>query len=204
MIGKRGSCLLAISLLVLSALPVPAQGDRVTRASSLSRSESDLRIGPPSPVRIPRPPTYPAVGFNGMVHAAGVIFSGTVRRIDRRPATDEQALETVAITFHVDTGLRGTRGGQDVTVAEWIGLWSNGQRYRVGEKVLLFFYPRSKLGLTSWVGGPLGRFNVSASGYVFPTRQQYSAFRSDPVLGGKLRLRISDFALAVSEASGKE
>jgi len=45
-------------------------------------------------------------------------------------------------------------------------LWSFGLRYRRGERALLFLYPPSRLGLTSWVGGPLGRFAVDSTGSV--------------------------------------
>lgn len=205
MTGKGNFCLLVISLLVLGPAFASAQADRTNRPSNLPRFEpNQSRSFPPFPVRGPRSPANPDSGFSGLARAAGIIFSGTVKRIELRPATNGQTLETVAVTFHVESGMRGARRNQDLTISQWIGLWSSGQQYRVGQKVLLFLYPRSKLGLTSWVGGPLGRFHVDASGHVLPTPEQYSAFRTDPVLGGKSRLRISDFALAVSEAGGKE
>jgi len=53
------------------------------------------------------------------------------------------------VTFHIESGLRGATAGRNLTINEWIGLWSSGQRYAVGERVLLFLYPKSKLGLTS-------------------------------------------------------
>ena len=42
----------------------------------------------------------------------------------------------------------------------------SGERYRSGEHLLLFFYSPSKLGLTSPVGGSLGRFAVDSAGNV--------------------------------------
>jgi len=47
-----------------------------------------------------------------------------------------------------------------------MGVWENGQRYRVGEKVFLFLYQPSKLGLTSIVGGPQGRMSIHRGGQV--------------------------------------
>jgi hypothetical protein len=138
-----------------------------------------------------------------MSRAAGMIFSGTVTRVERRPAAG-QAIETIAITFHIENAIRGASPGQDLTIAQWIGLWSSGQRYRVGERVLLFLYPPSRLGLTSCVAGPVGRFQIDAWGRVLLSAQHLSLFRTDPVLGGKSRLRLSDFALAVRQASGEE
>jgi hypothetical protein len=146
----------------------------------------------------------PIFGFPDMVRAAGMIFSGTVTAIERRPAANQaQAIATVAITFHIEHAFRGARLGENLTISQWMGLWSSGQRYRVGERVLLFLYPPSKLGLTSCVAGPMGRFDVDAWGRVWFSAQHLSAFRTDPVLGGKSRL-LSDFALAVRQASGEE
>jgi hypothetical protein len=133
-----------------------------------------------------------------------MIFSASVKRIERRPATRGQSVETVAITFHVERAIRGATPGEDLTVAQWIGLWSGGQRYRVGERVLLFLYPRSKLGLTSCVGGMLGRFHVDAWGRVLLSTQQLTALHKDPVLGGRSRVPFSDFALAVRHAGEEE
>jgi hypothetical protein len=139
-----------------------------------------------------------------MVRAAGTIFSGTVTSIARRPANHGQAVETVAITFHVENAIRGATPGEDLTISQWIGLWSGGQRYRVGERVLLFLYPPSKLGLTSCVAGAMGRFTIDARGRILLSAQHLSAFRADPVLGGRSRVRFSDFALAVRHAGEEE
>ena len=133
-----------------------------------------------------------------------MIFSGTVTTVSRDRTAANQALQTVAITFRVENAIRGATSGESVTITQWIGLWSSGQRYRVGERVLLFLYPPSKLGLTSCVGASLGRFGVDAAGRVLLSSQQLSAFLKDPALGGKSRLRFSDFALAVRQASEEE
>jgi hypothetical protein len=142
-----------------------------------------------------------------MAHAAGMIFSGTVTAIARSPSRSQpftQSVKTVAITFRVDQGIRGATPGQDLTIHQWMGVWTNGQRYRVGERVLLFLYPPSKLGLTSCVGGPLGRFMFDSAGRALISAQHLSAFYSDPILGGKSYARFSDFAEAVRRASAEE
>jgi hypothetical protein len=133
-----------------------------------------------------------------------MIFAGTVTRIECRPANEPQAIATVAVTFHIDHAVRGVRDGENITVSQWIGLWSSGQRYRVGERVFLFLYRPSRLGLTSSVGGPIGRFHIDSWEHVLLSAQHFSVFRTDPVLGGKSRLRLSDFALAVRHASEEE
>jgi hypothetical protein len=159
----------------------------------------DLRGRVPIPPQVPRRP----IGFPTISNAAGTIFSGTVTAIARRAATSGQPIETVAITFYVENAIRGTSPGQELTISQWIGLWSAGQRYRVGERLLLFLYPPSKLGLTSCVSGPMGRFTVDPGGRVLLSAQHLSSFRSDPVLGGKSRVQFRDVAFAVQRAEGE-
>jgi len=139
-----------------------------------------------------------------IARAAGAIFSGTVTLIARRPASSSQAVETFVITFHIENAIRGATPGEDLTISQWIGLWSSGQRYRVGERVLLFLYPPSKLGLTSCVAGAMGRFTIDPRGRVLLSAQHLSAFRADPVLGGKSRVSFSDLASAVQRAGEEE
>jgi hypothetical protein len=133
-----------------------------------------------------------------------MIFSGTVIRIERRPAANGQSVDTVVITFQVENSIRGATPGHRLTISQWSGLWSSGQRYRIGQRVLLFLYPRSKLGLTSVVAGPMGRFDVDQWGYVLLSSRHLSGLQFDPVLGGKSRVRFGDFASAVRHASGEE
>lgn len=215
MIGKCRSCLLAIVFCMVGAPFLGAQTalppDAWVAKDSLSDLADHLPIllqpsAPLLPPVIPHLPIRaPIFGFHDVVRAAGMIFSGTVTAIERRPATNQaQAVATVAITFHIEQALRGARLGENLTISQWMGLWSSGQRYRVGERVLLFLYPPSKLGLTSCVAGSMGRFEVDAWGRVWLSAQHLSAFRTDPVLGGKSRLRLSDFALAVRQASEEE
>ena len=184
-----------------------------TEAKSGLEFKPDFVLRMPVPVQPPgtgiHPPRRPinprgVFGFPRFVRAAGMIFSGTVSQIERHPANVGQSVETIAVTFHVESGIRGAMPGGNLTIVQWVGLWSAGQRYRVGERVLLFLYPNSKLGLTSCVGGQLGRLAVDPTGHVLLTAQHLSAFREDPVLGGKSRPRLSDFALAVRRASEEE
>jgi hypothetical protein len=182
------------------AQPDVAQPD-VTQPSPREQLRPHLPIHPPgAPVHNP-PPGF---GFLLLARTAGTIFSGTVTAIRRHPINQGEAVETVAITFRVDNAIRGATRGEDLTVLQWIGLWSSGQRYRVGERVLLFLYPPSKLGLTSCVAGALGRFTIDPRGQALLSAQHLSAFQSDPVLGGKSRASFSDFALAVRQAGEEE
>ena len=212
--GSACSCLLALSLVILPSGFLHSQSDRADRRTDLAPGlTSDFALFPPHGIRPPEPiPPWPhppvappgTIGLRQMAQAAGMIFSATVTNISRRPATRGQALETVAITFHIENAIRGATPGEDLTISQWIGLWSTGQRYRVGERTLVFLYPPSKLGLTSCVGGPLGRFATDPLGRVSLSAQQISAFRTDPVLGGKSRVSFRVFALAVRQAAGEE
>ncbi|HTZ83673.1 MAG TPA: hypothetical protein VMB66_10800 [Candidatus Acidoferrales bacterium] len=212
MFGKNYACLLAICVVLApiysaaqrqqsirrSSISLPSASDPVEERSlfippTLIRPAPEFRLYRPGPIALPE-----------MIRSAGLIFAGTVIRIERRPGTSAHSVETVTITFRVENAIRGATPGEGLTISQWIGLWSSGQRYRLGEHVLLFLYPPSKLGLTSSVAGLLGRFQVDAWGRILPSPQQLSALQKDPVLGGKSRIRFGDFALAVRRANEEE
>ncbi len=210
MIG-RSWCLLVL-LVVCSAVASSGQTDVRLPARTLRGFVAKPGSGalPSSRDRSMRAPFLPALHerselvFSKMARAAGMIFSAVVTGIERRPATLGESVETVRITFHVERAIRGATPGEDLTVSQWIGLWAGGQRYHVGERVAVFLYPRSRLGLSSCVGGALGRFEMDAWGRVVMSGEQVSGFQRDPVLGGKSQVAFSDFALAVRHAGEEE
>lgn len=136
-------------------------------------------------------------GFSELAQAAGTIFSGTVTAITPHPVTSGQGIDTVSVTFHVERAIRGAIPNQDLTISQWMGLWLTGQRYLIGERVLVFLYPTSKLGLTSSVAGAMGRFAIDAHGWISFSTQHRSAFQGDPFLAQKSRVSFSEFAAAV-------
>lgn len=197
---------------LLSARLLIADSCRASRNARPGTSRAAPQDGPeifpplhefPQPVRIFRPPSRPVV-LSQMSRAAGMIFSGQVTAIARRHASGGNAIETVDVTFRVERAIRGVKKGQILTVAQWAGVWSRGERYRVGQRLLLFLYPPSRLGLTSSVGGALGRFTVDIAGWVLLSEQHLSAFATDPVLRGKSRVAFNDFAQNVRRVSGEE
>jgi len=105
-------------------------------------------------------------GLRRVTRAAGTIFGGTVASVRRLTANKPNELETMELTFRAEQGVRGVQRGQTLTIREWAGLWAAGERYQPGQRVFLFLYPPSRLGLTSPVGGPQGRFAVDAQGRV--------------------------------------
>jgi hypothetical protein len=89
-----------------------------------------------------------------------------VLQVEHHNSDSSSALATTRIVFRVDEAIRNVRRGQTVAINEWAGLWQSGERYHPGERVLLFLYPPSKLGLTSPVGNRAGRFAVNRAGLV--------------------------------------
>lgn len=206
--ARSGSCLLVILFALAAPLAMRCQTD-LTEAYRGERSAGDSpmpwspRNPPPyfpgrgpigiSPRRFPVPPVR--IGLPQITRAAGTIFSGRVTAVASVPASGSQ-VEAVSISFHVDRAIRGVVPGQNLTIFQWIGLWTGGQRYRVGEQVVLFLYPPSKLGLTSCVGGPLGRFSIDSLNQISFSEQHVAAFGGDPMLRGKSHISFPVFIRA--------
>ena len=118
----------------------------------------------------------------------------------RRVAESEPGIvPTVEITFKVEQAIRGTHDGQLLTIREWAGLWESGERYHSGERLLLFLYGPSKLGLTSPVGGALGRFRVDSGGNVILDTARFAS--SLPLPSSRQAIgtgRVSSRALALA------
>jgi hypothetical protein len=131
---------------------------------------------------------------------SGYIFSGTVRAVERLAPRTNASVAVMRITFHVDQGLRGTRTGQTLVIREWAGLWQAGDRYRAGERVMLFLYPPSKLGLTSPVGGASGRFPVDPGGQVIIESRGPSPKR----FPGHVRMGPRDFYRTLRRSAEEE
>jgi len=115
----------------------------------------------PAPITNPITPNVPK-----LTKSSGYIFAGTVKSVERVAARSQLSTPVMRITFQVQRGMLGVSTGKTLTINEWAGLWQTGERYRVGEQVLLFLYPPSKLGLTSPVGGWSGHFNLGNGGKV--------------------------------------
>ncbi|HVO81433.1 MAG TPA: hypothetical protein VMT28_11915 [Terriglobales bacterium] len=114
--------------------------------------------------RLGREPGGPTL--SQLSRKAGYIFAGTVTAVERIAPTSADKLGVMRVSFQVDEAIRGVQAGQTLTIREWAGLWESGEGYRPGDRLVLFLYPPSKLGLTSPVGGPAGRFSVDNDGYV--------------------------------------
>jgi hypothetical protein len=136
-----------------------------------------------------------APSLRQLTRDSGYIFAGRVSAIQRVTAGPTFEVATVRITFQVEQGIRGVRTGQTLVIREWSGLWEQGERYRPGERVLLFLYRPSKLGLTSPVAGASGRFKVDNLGQL--NINDVASLASDPTtvpFRGKIRVNSRDFA----------
>jgi hypothetical protein len=203
--------LLAAFLLILLAALLRGQDAGADRTATAPTNPELLRYAPsieagsaspfPEPAdalpiagfplgHYPRAPGLP--GFLQIARPAGIIFSGTVTAVSRASTKGRAAM---AITF-----IRGVSAGQNLTIHEWAGLWNRGESYRVGERVFLFLYNPSRLGLTSPVAGGMGRFTVNSAGKILLTTPHIHLFATDPILGGKTILSYGDFAHALQRA----
>jgi len=166
-------------------------------------------LTPTEPVWIP-PPSLPrrypvaSLVFPQLVRAAGIIFSGQVTSIERAATASGPYRASTTVTFQVERAIRGTSPGQKLTMHEWAGVWTGGERYYVGERVLLFLHSPGKLGLTSLVAGAMGRFAMDFKGNIVMSAQDIVALAADPVLGGKAVVSYADFAQAVRRSGGEE
>lgn len=113
--------------------------------------------------------------------------------------------------FRIDRGIAGIESGQILTIHEWIGALSRQPALRSGERVLLFLYPPSRLGLTSPVGGVQGLVRLDSTGqnvaeYALPvqstSRAGYQGSSADAsALHG--RIPVSQLERAIRTARGK-
>jgi hypothetical protein len=160
--------------------------------------------GPSVAQKLPAATMPAAPTLARLTRSSAYIFSGTVVAIRRLAPASSGALAAVQITFHVDQAIQGVRTGQMLTIREWAGLWESGEHYRKGERVMVFLHRPSPMGLTSTVGGPMGRFTVDRSGAVvlgpgkFPALWPRSTTPVTPLL--KTRVSRRDFARAVLQA----
>jgi hypothetical protein len=105
--------------------------------------------------------------------SASVIFSGTVLQLERVVAPDAKPA-FVRVKFRVDEAVRGCHAGETVTLDEWAELWMRGDRYRKGQRVLIFLYPPSQTGVSSPVAGDVGTFTTGPDGLLRTTPLQVS------------------------------
>jgi len=119
---------------------------------------------------------------------AGMIFAGTVTAAQQSVTTDTMPTDRpgpgstpeIQLSFRVDEAIAGVEPGQILTIHEWAGACAMHRPMKAGQHILIFFYPPSRLGLTSPVGGSLGQFDLDDSGkYVADHRRQSFSFSTE-------------------------
>ena len=147
----------------------------------------------------PEAPIRKTAELGRIVRQSGMIFAGRVVSIQLDGVSASGRIASVQITVQVEQGVRGTTAGQNLTFREWGGLWSAGERYRVGQRVLLFLYPPSALGLTSPVGGSAGRYQIDRSGQIRLTSEPQGTVRhpGSVASGASRMVPVREFARAL-------
>jgi hypothetical protein len=207
MAGIWWRLLAAFSLILVAAILLRGQdaaADRSAPTPTLAPEPYPPAIEPAQPpAPIVRPTSYPVargtlalpqVILPQIVRAAGIIFAGRVIFVGRAAGRFEetaassfgQGASSTTVTFQVEDAIRGSSTGQNLTIHEWSGLWNRGERYRVGERVLLFLYSPSRLGLTSPVAGLTGRFAINPQGEIVMNAQNAASLTANPLLSEKL------------------
>jgi hypothetical protein len=136
---------------------------------------------------IPAVPVTSELSLEQLSRRAGIIFAGTVVRVEvPEKAESPEISRFVQVTFRVDDGIRNANSGELITIREWAGLWrtGSGERYRLGEKLLMFYYPPNGSGTTSSVAGSAGRFTINAQDQIHvTTERKQSLFRAARLRG---------------------
>jgi hypothetical protein len=180
--------------------PFSSRGVRLWLLFILLGSSSGFAAQLPSAITL-----APDLTLARLTRNSAYIFSGTVLAVQQVPPSSNH-LAVIQVTFHVDQGILGVRTGETLRVWEWAGLWESGARYRPGERLMLFLHRPSRLGLTSPVGGPMGRFNVDRSGSIVLNPSLLGPARTGgagsvpvkaPTPPGKIRVNRRDFARAI-------
>ncbi len=214
-----GSCwrllaaFLLISVVALSAAQDVTEERPAAQVSSSATSQYSPVTDEARPPELPRVPLhYPLIpvriALPQIVRTSGIIFSGRVTFVGRA-ATEFAPIfgrcnGFTTTTFQVEHGIRGASTGQTLTIHEWAGLWTRGERYHVGEHVLLFLYSPSRFGLTSSVGGDSARFEIDPVGRIAVGARNVATVASEPLIRGKTSIPYADFAEAVRRAGGEE
>jgi hypothetical protein len=151
---------------------------------------------------LPNPAPFAESILRRLTRQSGYIFAGTVIAVES--IASSSSVPNTKITFHVDQAIRGVSKGQTLVIHEWAGVLEAGESYRRGERVLLFLYRPSKLGLTSPVGGQQGRFKLDANGTAILRQEQMANWfpnsTSAPSSLGSMHISVTDFARAIHQA----
>src|SRR3954453_9043864 len=157
-------------------------------------------------LKAPSPSSTP--GLLQLTRQAGYIFSGTVLSIEQVQPKGQSEVATVRVTFHVDVVVRGLSSRETFSILEWAGLWGSGDGYHPGERVLLFLYPSSRLGLSSPVNGSFGHFKLDSNGRLLLDAQRMAGLQIDNPIsislpGKKVSINSRDLVRAIRQVGNR-
>ena len=158
--------LAVLGLLGLAALP--GFGQMMVR----SEARAPIVVRPvtePSGTTAAAAPESTEAALEEMAGRAGVIFAGEVMAV-RHPqgfagSPQDAAEGMVEVEFQVDVAVEGVAEGSRFVLREWAGLWAGGvERYRVGQRLMLFLHAPDAHGVTSPVDGMDGVMPLIGNG----------------------------------------
>ena len=155
-----------------------------------------------------------------LARRAGMIFTGTalstgsrLAQIATQPGGASKhgvGGNSLELRFRVDRAIAGVESGQILTIREWVGASYRQPALRSGDRVLLFLYPPSRLGLTSPVGGAQGQIRLDSTGqsvgkHVLPAQSKSRSAPDQDSDAAALRKRIPVLQLerAIRAARGE-
>ena len=164
--------LLAVAAIATVCLPsLAAAGDSNRFDWSRDQAAAERVLGPQ---------------WKQLARRAGMIFSGTVLSTTAPEGRTDRGVPAVELSFRVESAIAGVKPGQILTIHEWAGALSELRPLHRGERILLFLYPPSRLGLTSPVGGAQGQIRLDATGQFVSDREPASRVSMGNKLGPSL------------------
>ena len=141
---------------------------------------------------------------------AGVVFAGQVTAVEHVDAAGY-----VEVRFRIDMPVKGCAGRSGYALREWAGRWAaQADRYRVGERLLMFLHAPGPGGLSSAVDGMTGKVALLASapaviatagGVAPPETAQAAALTREPMADLRwLAARVVRFVVKVAAEPGPE
>ena len=138
-----------------------------SRAADLSDNAAAQRVLGPEWINLSR--------RAGMIFAGTVLSAGPSAGCGTKPGgregtctvsavTISPAVSSLELRFRIDLPIAGVGAGKTLTIRQWTGALSRQRPLYPGDRVLLFLYPPSRLGLTSPVAGPQGQIPLDSTG----------------------------------------
>ncbi len=165
--GRVAACVLMLVLMLGGVGPCAESQNVVQRGSRPELARGALRPGAARGPGTTQSETAPAAAaaletsvgsvLRNLASRAGVVFVGQVVKIEPKAGT-------VEVTFQVQQPVLGAVGAT-YTLREWSGLWTGGrQRYRLGQRAMVFLHATNGPGLSSPVDGMEGVVPVVVQG----------------------------------------